>query len=97
LGLFSKHIDKNGTTNSLHSLVDNFMVHTDAISVKESLLRGAARVFSIDHWPDRIAKTKALGAETINFDEEAIGDPAKKIKDLTGGEQYVLMQLVMKQ
>ena len=59
-----------------------------------SFLRGAARVFSIDHWPARLEKTKALGAETINFDEEGIGDPAKKIKDLTGGKGAICIDAV---
>jgi len=49
-------------------------------AVMSSFLRGAARVFSIDHWPARLEKTKALGAETINFDKE---DPVKKVKELT--------------
>jgi S-(hydroxymethyl)glutathione dehydrogenase / alcohol dehydrogenase len=35
-----------------------------------SYLRGAARVFSIDHWPTRLKKTKDLGVEIINFDNE---------------------------
>ena len=42
-----------------------------------SFLRGAARVFSVDHWPTRLKKTKELGAEIINFDNE---DPVEIIK-----------------
>ena len=63
-------------------------------AVMSSLLRGAARVFSIDHWPARLEKTKALGAETINFDEEGIGDPAKKIKELTKGKGAICIDAV---
>ena len=46
-----------------------------------SFLRGAARVFSIDHWPTRLSKTKDLGADIINFDDE---DPVERIKKETG-------------
>ena len=46
-------------------------------AVMSSFLRGAARVFSIDHWPTRLSKTKDLGAEIINFDDE---DPMDFIK-----------------
>jgi S-(hydroxymethyl)glutathione dehydrogenase/alcohol dehydrogenase len=42
-----------------------------------SFLRGAARVFSVDHWPMRLNKTKDLGAKIINFDDE---DPVDVIK-----------------
>lgn len=52
-------------------------------SVLCSFLRGAARVFSIDHWPTRLRKTKDLGAEIINFDDE---NPVEKIKKETGGK-----------
>ena len=44
-------------------------------AVMSSFLRGAARVFSIDHWPKRLEKTKDLGAEIINFDDE---DPVER-------------------
>jgi len=60
-------------------------------AVMSSLLRGAARVFSIDHWPARLEKTKALGAEIINFDED---DPAKKIKELTKGRGAICIDAV---
>jgi S-(hydroxymethyl)glutathione dehydrogenase/alcohol dehydrogenase len=46
-----------------------------------SFLRGTARVFSIDHWPSGLFKTKDLGAEIINFDDE---DPVERIKMETG-------------
>ena len=49
-------------------------------SVMSSFLRGAARVFCIDHWPTRLSKVKDLGAETINFDNE---DPIEIIKKET--------------
>ena len=39
-------------------------------SVMSSFLRGAARVFSIDHLDERLSKTKDLGAEIINFDND---------------------------
>ena len=45
-----------------------------------AFLRGAARVFSIDHWPTRLSKTKDLGAEIINFDDE---DPVATIRKET--------------
>lgn len=62
-------------------------------AVLSSFIRGAARVFSIDHWPARLEKTKALGAETINFDEEG-QDPAKKIKELTKGRGAICIDAV---
>ena len=46
-------------------------------AVMSSFLRGAARVFSVDHWPMRLNKTKDLGAKIINFDDE---DPVDVIK-----------------
>jgi S-(hydroxymethyl)glutathione dehydrogenase / alcohol dehydrogenase len=60
-------------------------------AVMSSFLRGAARVFSIDHWPARLEKTKALGAETINFDKE---DPVKKVKELTKGKGAICIDAV---
>ncbi len=62
-------------------------------AVMSSFLRGAARVFSIDHWPARLAKTKALGAEIINFDAEG-EDPVKKIKEVTGGKGAICIDAV---
>jgi S-(hydroxymethyl)glutathione dehydrogenase / alcohol dehydrogenase len=55
-------------------------------AVMSSFLRGAARVFSIDHWPIRLNKTKDLGAEIINFDNE---DPVERIKQETGGKGHL--------
>jgi S-(hydroxymethyl)glutathione dehydrogenase/alcohol dehydrogenase len=46
-------------------------------AVISSFLRGAARVFCLDHWPARLSKVNDLGAEIINFDYE---DPVDRIK-----------------
>lgn len=46
-------------------------------AVMSSFLRGAARVFCLDHWPARLSKVNDLGAEIINFDYE---DPVDRIK-----------------
>jgi S-(hydroxymethyl)glutathione dehydrogenase / alcohol dehydrogenase len=56
-----------------------------------SFLRGAARVFSIDHWPARLNKTKDLGAEIINFDDE---DPVERIKKETNGKGAICIDAV---
>ena len=56
-----------------------------------SFLRGAARVFSIDHWPIRLNKTKDLGAEIINFDNE---DPVERIKKETSGKGAICIDAV---
>lgn len=48
-----------------------------------SLLRGAAQVFVVDHWPYRLDRTAKLGAEPINFDKE---DPVQRIRDATRGK-----------
>ena len=60
-------------------------------AVMSSFLRGAARVFSIDHWPMRLDKTKDLGAETINFDDE---DPVDIIKKETNGKGAICIDAV---
>jgi len=60
-------------------------------AVMSSFLRGAARVFSIDHWPNRLTKTKDLGAEIINFDDE---DPADFIKKETSGKGAICIDAV---
>ncbi|HYZ49509.1 MAG TPA: zinc-dependent alcohol dehydrogenase [Nitrososphaeraceae archaeon] len=60
-------------------------------AVMSSFLRGAARVFSIDHWPKRLQKTKDLGAEIINFDEE---DPVDRIKKETGNKGAICIDAV---
>jgi len=60
-------------------------------AVMSSFLRGAARVFSIDHWPMRLDKTKDLGAEIINFDDE---DPVDIIKKETNGKGAICIDAV---
>jgi|KBSMisStaDraftv2_1062788.scaffolds.fasta_scaffold58872_2 S-(hydroxymethyl)glutathione dehydrogenase/alcohol dehydrogenase len=60
-------------------------------AVLSSFLRGAARVFSVDHWPNRLNKTKDLGAETINFDDE---DPTDFIKKETAGKGAICIDAV---
>jgi S-(hydroxymethyl)glutathione dehydrogenase/alcohol dehydrogenase len=60
-------------------------------AVMSSFLRGAARVFSIDHWPTRLQKTKDLGAEIINFDEV---DPADIIKKETNNKGAICIDAV---
>ncbi|MGC1132315.1 MAG: alcohol dehydrogenase catalytic domain-containing protein, partial [Nitrososphaeraceae archaeon] len=60
-------------------------------AVMSSFLHGAARVFSIDHWPTRLNKAKDLGAEIINFDNE---DPVERIKKETGGKGVICIDAV---
>jgi len=60
-------------------------------AVMSSFLRGAARVFSVDHWSMRLGKTKDLGAEIINFDDE---DPVDLIKKETGGNGVICIDAV---
>lgn len=48
-----------------------------------ALLRGAARVFSVDRVPERLAKAEEIGAIPIDFTQ---GDPAEQIKEQTDGE-----------
>ena len=55
------------------------------------VLRGAARVFSIDHWPNRLHRTKDLGAEIINFDHE---DPVEKIRKESKGKGVICIDAV---
>ncbi len=47
-----------------------------------ALLRGAAKVFSIDRVPERLNKARDIGAIPINFDE---GDPVAQVKEQTDG------------
>jgi threonine dehydrogenase-like Zn-dependent dehydrogenase len=42
-------------------------------------LRGAIRVYSVDHVPERLARAKSIGAIPINF---AHGDPVEQILKL---------------
>jgi S-(hydroxymethyl)glutathione dehydrogenase/alcohol dehydrogenase len=51
-----------------------------------SFLREAAEFFSIDHWPTRLQKTKDLGAELINFDDE---DPVETINKETDRREVI--------
>ena len=60
-------------------------------AVMSCFLRGAARVFSVDHWPMRLDRTKDLGAETINFDDE---DPVDFMKKETGGKGVICIDAV---
>src|ERR1700704_2403772 len=48
-----------------------------------ALLRGAAKVFSVDRVPERLNKAKEIGAIPIDFTK---GDPAEQIKAQTNGE-----------
>jgi S-(hydroxymethyl)glutathione dehydrogenase/alcohol dehydrogenase len=60
-------------------------------AVLSAFLRGAARVFSVDHWPNRLQKVQQLGAETINFDRQ---DPVEAIKSSTGGRGAICIDAV---
>ncbi len=57
-------------------------------ALMSSFLRGAARVFSVDHWPTRLGKTKDLGDEIINFDDEDPVDFIKKRNWRKGSNLY---------
>lgn len=56
-----------------------------------SMLRGAARVFVVDHWSVRLDKVTKFGAEAINFDKE---DPVGRIKQETKGRGAVCIDAV---
>ncbi|HEY3276195.1 MAG TPA: zinc-dependent alcohol dehydrogenase [Syntrophorhabdaceae bacterium] len=60
-------------------------------AVLSAFLRGAARVFSVDREPDRLAKTGALGAEVINFSKT---DPVEFVHDATKGAGTVCIDAV---
>jgi S-(hydroxymethyl)glutathione dehydrogenase / alcohol dehydrogenase len=60
-------------------------------AVLSSFLRGAARVFCIDHWSSRLSKVKDLGAEIINFDDN---DPVTIIKKETNGKGAICIDAV---
>jgi threonine dehydrogenase-like Zn-dependent dehydrogenase len=51
-------------------------------AIVSARLLGAGRVFAVDTLADRLAKARELGAETIDFNEEA---PVERLKELTGG------------
>ena len=60
-------------------------------AVMSSFLKGAARVFCIDHWPNRLSKTKELGAEIINFDNV---DPVEILKKETNKKGVICIDAV---
>ncbi|WP_328702790.1 zinc-binding dehydrogenase [Belnapia mucosa] len=51
-------------------------------AVMSAFQQGAHRVIAIDGHADRLERARALGAETVNFNEE---DPVEAIKELTRG------------
>ena len=51
-------------------------------AIVSARLLGAGRVFAVDTLPDRLAKARELGAETIDFNAES---PVERLKELTGG------------
>jgi threonine dehydrogenase-like Zn-dependent dehydrogenase len=51
-------------------------------AIASCLLRGAGRVFAVDHLPSRLEMAAMQGAEPIDFDHE---DPVDAILRLTGG------------
>lgn len=51
-------------------------------AIASAKLLGAARVFAIDKYPDRLLMAQHQGAETINFEEE---DPVEVLHRMTGG------------
>ena len=61
-------------------------------AVMSSFLRGAARVFLYqNHLDERLAKTKDLGAEIINFDDN---DPVEKLKKESKGNGVLCIDAV---
>lgn len=56
-----------------------------------AFLRGAARVFVVDHWPLRLDRTSKLGAEPINFDKE---DPVDRIRQETRDKGAICIDAV---
>jgi len=51
-------------------------------AILSARLMGAGRIFAVDTLPDRLAKARELGAETIDFNAE---HPVEKMKELTDG------------
>jgi threonine dehydrogenase-like Zn-dependent dehydrogenase len=49
------------------------------------------RLFCIDHWPNRLSKTKKLGAEIINFDNV---DPVEILKKETNNKGVICIDAV---
>jgi S-(hydroxymethyl)glutathione dehydrogenase/alcohol dehydrogenase len=60
-------------------------------AVMSSFLRGAARVFSIDHLDERLSKTRDLGAEIINFDKD---NPVEILQKETKGKGVLCIDAV---
>jgi S-(hydroxymethyl)glutathione dehydrogenase / alcohol dehydrogenase len=60
-------------------------------AVMSAFLRGAAQVFAVDHWPDRLQKVQELGAIPVNFNEE---NPVQTIMDETKGMGAVCVEAV---
>jgi threonine dehydrogenase-like Zn-dependent dehydrogenase len=51
-------------------------------AIQSAYLLGAERVIAIDRVPDRLERARALGADTINADDE---DVVETLKNVTGG------------
>jgi threonine dehydrogenase-like Zn-dependent dehydrogenase len=51
-------------------------------SIVSAFLLGAERVFAIDRIPERLAKAREAGAETINYEEQSV---LETLKEATGG------------
>lgn len=60
-------------------------------AVMSAFLRGAAKVISVDHWPDRLEKTRQLGAVSCNFDDQ---DPVQCIRNETNNSGAVCIDAV---
>lgn len=52
------------------------------MAILSAKLMDAGRVFAVDTVPSRLEKTRAQGAETIDFNRE---DPVQALRDMTGG------------
>ena len=52
------------------------------MAVYSCIIRGAAKVYSVDHVKERLAKAESIGAIPINYDE---GDPVEQIKSQRNG------------
>jgi threonine dehydrogenase-like Zn-dependent dehydrogenase len=51
-------------------------------AAQSALLLGAARVISIDRFPERLRKARGIGAETLNYEST---DVLAALKEMTGG------------
>lgn len=52
------------------------------MSAHAALIQGAARVFVVDHQPDRLRLAESIGAQPVDF---SAGDPVEQIMDATQG------------